>query len=316
MKILGISWGRNMHNCDIVVKQALMAAKEAGAEVKFINTMGMNIRQCTGCGACSRSRDAGGQIKCVLKDDYLALEHEVLEADGIITAAPVYALAPSGQMKCFIDRFGAAHDRASATAEKEKREKEGAAEALDERVFKRQYVGYISVGGAHTQNWVSLGLVNMGIFGISTCMIPVGQIDAYDMGHRTNPVLDPPFMEKIAGLGRHMVACEGKEREEIEFYGEQGVCPVCHNNLITLWDTVNVECPLCGIRGTLKVDGEKVSVEFSEAEQKRARGKMDGLWEHHYEIRDMMKVIIPKLEANKETLPKLLEPFKNFKDTY
>ena len=148
MKILGISWGRNMHNCDIVVKQALMAAKEAGAEVKFINTMGMTIRQCTGCGACSRSRDAGGQIKCVMKDDYLALEHEVLEADGIITAAPVYALAPSGQMKCFIDRFGAAHDRASATAEQEKRIKEGAEEMLDERVFKKQYVAYISVCGA------------------------------------------------------------------------------------------------------------------------------------------------------------------------
>lgn len=316
MKILGLSFGRNMHNCDIVVKQALMAAREAGAEVKFINTMAMKIDHCTGCGACSRSRDEGGQIKCVRKDDYLKLEDEVLNADGIIVGAPVYALAPTGQMKNFIDRFGAAHDLASATAEQEKRMKEGAKELLDERIFKKPYVAYISVGGAHTPNWVSLGLVNMGIFGMSTCMIPVGQIDAYDMGHRTNPVLDQPFMEQVAGLGRHMVACEGKTREEIEFYGEQGTCPVCHNNLITLQGTVHVECPLCGIRGELKVDGEKVHVEFSEAEQKRARGKIDGLWEHHYELRDMMKVIIPKLEENKETLPKLLEPFKNFENTY
>jgi multimeric flavodoxin WrbA len=316
MKILGISMGRIGKNCDIVVKQALMAAKDAGAEVKFMNTMRMKIGHCTGCGACSASRDKGGPMKCVLKDDYLALEHEVLEADGIILAVPVYSIAPSGQLKNFIDRFGAAHDLASATAEQEKRIKEGAEEMLDERLFRKKYVSYISVGGAHTPNWVSLGLPNMTMFGMSTCMIPVGQIDAYDMGHRTNPVLDPPFMERLSGLGRHMVDCVGKEREEISWYGDDGVCPVCHQNLISIWDTTDIECPVCGIKGKLSIDGEKVKVTYSEAEQKRARGKIDGLWEHHYELKDMMAVIIPKLEENKDTLPKLLAPFQDFENTY
>lgn len=316
MKILGISMGRHGKNCDIVTKQALMAAKEAGAEVKFINTMNMVIGHCKGCGLCSRSRDEGGQIKCILKDDYLALEHEVLEADGIILAAPVYSIAPTGQLKNFIDRFGAAHDLASATAEQDKRIKNGAKELLDERIFRKKYVAYISVGGAHTPNWTALGLPNLPMFGMSTCMIPVGQIDGYDMGHRTSPVLDPAFMEKMAGLGRHLTNSIGKEREEIEWYGDDGVCPVCHNRIISVWDTTDIECPICGIKGKLHVDGEQVKVTFSEAEQKRARGKIDGLWEHHYELKDMMDVIIPKLEENKDTLPKLLEPFNNFKNTY
>ncbi len=316
MKILGISFGRNGSNCDIIIKQALFAAKEQGTDVKFINTMKMDIRHCTGCGACSKLRDRGGQIRCIIKDDYLALEHEVLEADGILVAAPVYSIAPTGQMKNFIDRFGAAHDLASATAEQEKRIKEGAEDLLDERLFKKQYVGYISVGGASTENWTALGLPNFPMFGMSVCMIPVGHINAYDMGRRTNPVLDPEFMDNVAGLGRQIVKSYGKERDEIEWYGSQGVCPVCHNNIISLNGTTDVECPICGIEGELHVDGDKVTVSFSKEQRERARGTMNGLWEHHYELRGMMDVILPKLEKYKEELPKLLEPFRKFEDTY
>lgn len=314
-KVLGISFGRHGKNCDIVVKQALMAAKDAGADVKFINTMNMKISHCTGCGACSRSRDNGGQIKCVIKDDYHELENEVLEADGIIVAAPVYSIAPTGQLKNFIDRFGAAHDLAAATEEQKKRIASGA-EPLDERLFKQKYVAYISVGGAHTQNWVGLGLPNFYMFGMSVCMITVGQIDAYDMGHRTNPVLDTPFMEKVAGLGKHLAESIGKDRKDIKWYGDEGICPVCHNSLLKIDKTMRVECPICGIYGKMTIENEEVKVVFSEEEQNRARCTLNGLYEHYYELKDMMKVIIPKLEANKETLPRLLEPFKNFENTY
>lgn len=316
MKVLGISFGRKGKNCDIITKQALMAAKEAGAEVKFVNTMNMVIGHCKGCGACSALRDKGKQIKCILKDDYLALENDILNADAILVTAPVYSLAPTGQFMNFVGRFGAAHDLASATAEQEKRIKEGAEELLDERIFKRPRVAYISVGGAHTENWTSLGLPNLALFGMSTCMVPVGQINAYDCGHRTNPVLDPPFMEKVAALGRHLAESCNVSADEVTWLGEEGTCPVCHNNLISIWKTTDIECPVCGIRGKLSVEGENVKIVFSEAEKKRARGHIDGLWEHHYELRDMMKVIIPKLEANKETLPVLLKPFDEFENTY
>ena len=316
MKILAISMGRHEHNCDIVAKHALIAAKEAGAEVKFVNTMDMTIGHCTGCAACSKLRDNGKQIKCILKDDYLSLENDVLEADGILLVTPVYALAPTGQLKNFIDRFGAAHDLAAATEEQKKRKANGAKELLDERLFKAKYVAYISVGGAHTQNWVSLGLPNMYMFGMSTGMNVVGQLDAYDMGHRTNPVLDQPFLKKVADLGIHLVESIGKSREEIAWMGDKGVCPVCHNQFITLTETTEVECPLCGIKGELTLKDGKVNVTFSEKEQQRARNTLNGLYEHYYELKDMMAVIIPKLEANKDRFPELMQPYKNFKSTY
>lgn len=317
MKILAISFGRNNRNCDIVSKHALMAARDAGADVKFINTMNMEIRHCTGCGACSKLRDSGKQIKCIIKDDYLELEEAIWEADGIIVAAPVYSLAPTGQLKNFIDRFGAAHDLAAAQAEQDKRIKAGAKELLDERLFKPKYVAYVSVGGAHTQNWVSLGLPNFHMFGMSTLMNVVGQLDAYDMGYRTNPVFDQPFLDKVASLGKHLTDSIGKTREEIEWWGDEGACPVCHNSIITvLGKTTEIECPICGIKGELSIEDKKIKVQFSEKEQKRARNTMNGLIEHYEEIEDMKKVVIPKLQANKDTLPKLLEPYTNFQSTY
>lgn len=316
MKILAISMGRKDHNCDILAKHALMAAKETGAEVKFVNTMNMTIGHCKGCGACSKMRDNGKQIKCILKDDYLSLENDILDADGIVLVTPVYSLAPTGQLKNFIDRFGAAHDLSAATEEQKKRIENKAPELLDERLFKDHYVAYISVGGAHTPNWVSMGLPNMHMFGMSVCMHTVGKIDAYDMGHRTNPVLDPPFLQKVADLGKHLTASIGKKPEAITWMGEEGVCPVCHNKFITIGETTTVECPLCGIEGELTITDGKIQVEFSAAQQQRARGTMTGLYEHYHELKDMMKVIIPKLESNKETLPKLLAPYKNFKSTY
>jgi len=312
MKILGISFGRKMHNCDIVTIHALMAAKEAGADVKFINTMDMEIGHCKGCGACSVLRDKGKQIKCILKDDYLTLENEILDADGVIVAAPVYSIAPTGQLKNYIDRFGAAHDRAAALAEQEKRIKNGSQELLDERLFKDKYVAYISVGGAHTPNWVSMGLPNMYMFGMSSVMKTVGQIDAYDMGHRINPVLDQPFLNEVAGLGRHLADSVGKPYDEVTWYGDEGVCPVCHNKLLTVGKTTEIECPLCGIYGKISIDGDYLNVTFSEDEKKRARNTYNGLLEHYVELKEMMNVIIPKLEKDKVFIDEEMEKYKTF----
>ena len=113
---------------------------------------------CRACDYCSRMRDKGEtEIHCCMKDDYHILEEACLEADGIIIGAPVYAVGIVGQFKNFVDRFGPSHDRAALIEENKKRKAEGKPE-LDPRYFKDRYTGFISVGGAETHNWVSLGL--------------------------------------------------------------------------------------------------------------------------------------------------------------
>ncbi|BCZ44983.1 FMN reductase [Clostridium gelidum] len=311
MKVLGISFGRKMKCGDLLVKEALFKSKDAGADVQFINAVNMNIQHCKGCGACSAARDNGKQIKCIIKDDYQVLEDAVLDADAVIIAAPVYAVGPSGQFKNFVDRFGPAHDRPALEAEQNKRIAAGT-ELLDERSFRDKYVGLISVGGASTQNWVSLGLPTMNLFTFSLMMKVVGQIDAYDMGRTANPLLDQNLMDRVGELGKRVAEAVGKPYDEVEWFGEEGTCPVCHCNLISVTKTTTVECPICGIEGHLSVDGDKVNIEFSKEQQNRARGTANGLKEHYDEIQNMIKVLIPKLQANKETLPKMLEKYKNF----
>ena len=59
MKILGISGGTKNGNNDAMCKEALMGAKEAGAEVEFINLNELHIEHCTGCTACVMSLKSG-----------------------------------------------------------------------------------------------------------------------------------------------------------------------------------------------------------------------------------------------------------------
>jgi multimeric flavodoxin WrbA/uncharacterized Zn finger protein (UPF0148 family) len=311
MKVLGLSFGRTMKCSEILVKEALYKAKEAGADVKFISTVNMDIQHCKGCGACSAGRDRGKQIKCIIKDDYEILEEAVLDADAVIIAAPVFAIAPVGQLKNFIDRFGPAHDRAALQAEQNKRMAAGT-ELLDVRAFKDRYAGYISVGGASTQNWVSLGLPIMHIFGFPLSMKVVGHIDAYDMGRTANPLFDEDLMRRVGELGRRVAEAVGKPYEEVEWFGEEGACPVCHNNLITIGKTTAVECPICGITGQLSIHGDKLQIEFTKEQQNRARSSINGLQEHYEEIQHMKDVAIPKIMASKETLPAMLQKYKDF----
>ena len=52
MKVLGISAGTNGGGNDAMCKEALMGAKELGAENEFINLHKLSNRHCTGCKAC------------------------------------------------------------------------------------------------------------------------------------------------------------------------------------------------------------------------------------------------------------------------
>lgn len=60
-----------------------------------------NLQMCTGCFACIGQ----GEDKCPLKDDRELIEAKLSAVEGIILAAPTYAMGVPGIMKNFIDRF-------------------------------------------------------------------------------------------------------------------------------------------------------------------------------------------------------------------
>jgi len=107
----------------------------------------------------------------------------------------------------------------------------------------------------------------------------------------------------------------GKPYDEVTWYGDEGVCPVCHNKLLTVGKTTEIECPLCGIYGKISIDGDYLHVTFSEDEKKRARNTYNGLLEHYVELKEMMNVIIPKLEKDKVFIDEEMEKYKTFQST-
>lgn len=315
MKVLGINFGgRNMKCGEIMVKEALYAAKEAGADVEFVRTVNMRIDHCSGCGVCSMKRDEGGNVHCIKKDDYAELEEKILDADGIIIAAPVFSVGTTGQMKNFIDRFGAAHDRAALEEIQKKRIKEGKTgeELLDARYFKNRYVAYMSIGGADTPHWVSLGLPIMTMFGTSMHMKVVGQIDAYGQGRRANPVFDKELMETCSELGKRVAEAVGTPYEEVEWFGEEGVCPVCHGKLFMMDNAPEIICATCGVKGTMSMEQGTVKTSYKEEDLKVSRVRIEGLYDHYWEIEEMKKVCIPKVVENKEWLEEQLKKYKEF----
>lgn len=317
MNILGLSFGRKMGNTDILVMEALYGAKEGmpDAQVKFINTNRLKIDRCIGCGACSQSLEKGGDNNCIIKDDFKMVEEEIRKADCIIVGAPVYVLQPVGQFKNLVDRFSCRHDVSAINWVLDKRRKgeaPGSAEAYPLERLKRRTVAYISVGGASTQNWVSMGCATMHLFGFPAMMKVIGNYDAHHMGTTGNPVLDNKLINEVHEMGKLTAESYGKEDGDIKWYGEKGTCPVCHQNLLMVNGTTTVECPICGIEGKLSVEGEQLKVKFSREQQDRARGTFAGLREHTVEIQEFGSICGPKLKDAKDELPKLLEKYKNF----
>jgi len=76
-------------------------AENAGAEVKYIEMEKKNIQLCKACYAC---QNVAGEYGCVQKDDMMALAEEVLWADCIILATPIFSWYCTAKMKAVLDR--------------------------------------------------------------------------------------------------------------------------------------------------------------------------------------------------------------------
>jgi multimeric flavodoxin WrbA len=99
LKVLGISTSPRLKgNSDLLLRQALSGAEQAGSQVEYVRLCDYKIDGCHECYACS----ATGQ--CQVKDDYQQVLDKMLQADRIIFATPVFFMTVSAQAKLLIDR--------------------------------------------------------------------------------------------------------------------------------------------------------------------------------------------------------------------
>lgn len=312
MKVLGMSYGRKMSNTEILVKEALMGAKEAGADIEFIRMQDMHIKPCTGCNACVVSLfEKAGSGECILKgDDFAFVDDKILEADGLIVGAPIYEKMVPGQMKNMCDRQGPGHDIAFRMIAKQIRAEKGITEGKgpDERSFKQRAASLIAVGGSE---WDNLALPMMHL---STVSMNIQVVDKMLFNWVALPGMVALHDEKLSRAyqsGQNVVEALKGKVEEAEYKGDKGVCPLCHSKLFEIRNAENGQlavCAVCGVKGNLECSDHDVSFEIPPEEMALAHVKLSGKFHHAQELKEVS--LVPHPEAAK--LPEKMTKYKDF----
>ena len=95
---------RHNGNSNSLADEFIRGAKENGHDIFEFNCTRHKVGGCLGCDKC------GMRNLCVQRDDFDLLRPELIEADVIVFATPIYYFGVSGQLKNVIDRFYSAHD--------------------------------------------------------------------------------------------------------------------------------------------------------------------------------------------------------------
>ncbi|WP_327417427.1 flavodoxin family protein [Streptomyces sp. NBC_01233] len=251
MTILGLSAGNPDGSAEILLKRALRAALERGADASLVRLDDLELPM----RPVGPGQDAGA-------DDGPWLWDRLMECDGLIVASPIYSRTIPGKLKLVADRLsGPAADVAFA---EKMRATLAAGETpavrfpYDERVFRPRVAAFIAVGGANTSQWKSLALPLMHQMTFSAHIAVADQLLVGGCGMPRSVVLDEDALVGADRVGRSVADQLGRAFDAVEYRGEPGLCPMCHLSMVVI-DGTCVECATCGARGTLEVrDGAAV----------------------------------------------------------
>jgi len=322
VKIVAFTAGRRGGNCEILVKTALLAASNMGVECELIRLNECNLQPCKACphGPCFKN----GPSACIHRDDGGFLADKFLESDGYILAAPVWSLSPCGIVTVFRDRvFGPKMDMAGW-------ELNGLPAWANGRKVSRAG-GLISVGGALSEHWTSLGLATLYTTTFSAHTRVVDQINAFGVASLGEALLREDYLQRAAQLGRNVAEAvlnpnseqtesqikdfgptkdkdvgQAKDKDVDPVKGEdfdpvKEACPGCHTSLVIAKPGRDyVECAICGRRGYVTLKDSKLS--YTWPEDSADRIQLSGLLEHMREIKDHSKGFKPHAEEIKEKL--------------
>lgn len=143
-------------NSDILCDEFLRGAREAGHQVEKVRPTEKKIAPCLGCYYCASH---GGE--CVRRDDMADLLQQMIDADVIVLASPVYFYSINAQLKAVIDRFYANNEALmgkkkavflTAMADEDQKTASGVNASFDLMAdyLAWEIVGRLNVGGCST----------------------------------------------------------------------------------------------------------------------------------------------------------------------
>lgn len=301
-KIVAFCAGKRNGNTETYIRIALEEAQKMGCEVELIRLNDCDLRPCKACPGypCIIKGPEG----CIHKDDAAWLMDKFIECDGYILGSPVWALSPAGVVTDFRDRlFGPKADVASW-------------ELYGEPAWMKGRTQYrpgalISVGGALTENWTSLGLATLYTTTFSTQINVIDHLNVHGVADPGEALTKEDYVLRAKYLGQHLAyAVKHPEMDWTKkFLGkteEEEACPGCHNSLLIAKPGRDyVECAICGRVGSISLVDGKIKYDWPEDNGDRLTvwGKFQHMREiaHHQEqfakIKDTVKDELDRLKA-------------------
>lgn len=279
MKILGISGGSKNGNNDAMCKEALIGAKEAGAEIEFINLNELHIEHCTGCTACVMSLMSGKGGMCPIKDDFEWLRDKMMDADGIVWSIPIFEKGASGLFRTITDRMGPRNDKAMMIVGSKIAEETGGT-APDQRMLKDKVVSYIGIGGSDWSTRIQCDFFNQ-------ALTPAWKvIDTEVFSWSKCIIMEDEKVQRSHQIGVDL-AKAAADMEHAAWIGDPGVCPHCHcRNFYLSDDATKATCCACGLVGEIKVTDGKISFTFDPADEHKAHDLLSGKFIHVDDIKE------------------------------
>jgi len=286
MKVLAIvASARKTGNSEILAKE-MLAALPATAEKKLLNLSELVIEPCKACYACLGQGD-----RCVIADDFDIFLQQVLEADAVIIAAPVYFLGMHTRLKLLCDRLISVLNEA-------------------EKYVGRRCVIAVPFGVEGWQGYGVEATVSFARF-LHLEVVGVLPVNAANPGEVVKPeilaaarelslqLLEGAPVSDQTGAGKNF-------RQTVDADGI--VCDSCGGGLFRLSRSGTVACVVCGTEGAIddqEKSGQSLAVKWPRPEHYRY--SVDGMAEHAQRL----EAIKADFLARRKELAELRKPYKD-----
>ena len=122
-------------------------------------------------------------------------------------------------------------------------------------------------------------------------------------------VLNDEAIARARRLGRNVGEAVNMPIVDVDYVGEEyWTCPLCYQNLLKVKGK-QVECPICDVRGKIKIEGDEIKVVFSEEDLQTYRWGTQGL-KRHGDILKVVNLVDEKAQAEIKEKAKKYESYK------
>jgi len=289
--VLGLGCGQPHGSAEILLKSALRAAEDQGAEVELVRLDELRLPS----GAAERAEP----------DDAWWLWERLVRCDGMIVSTPIISRTVAARLKLVVDRLLGPNADAAIIGGLLALRRQGREPAVpfrvDERVLKPRVAGFLAVGGSLTSQWKTLALPIMHTATFSMHIAVVDQAQFEGAGTPRSVVLDQAAIDRASVLGRHVASQLGVAFDQARYLGPPGLCPMCHLDVVVLRGA-DVECATCGARGRLARDQQVTWTDLSASvismDEKQAHAaEIQQTAERHQEVRAQIEERARAFEA-------------------